>query len=112
MMSQFHRPGFLESIFAMAASTLGQATLVIAVAAILAGIFRRNAAARHAIWLCALLAVLLGPVVAIIVETTGWSVVTIPPIMVSRSGPYLPRTVRKIPSPRRRRKKQREHPIP
>jgi len=57
---------------------LGQATMVIVVATILAVSFRRNAAARHGVWLCALAGVLLSPTLALVVSSTGLAVVTIP----------------------------------
>ena len=79
-MSQLQLAAFLDSSLVTAARVLGQATLVIVLTAILEVVFCRNAAARHAAWFCALLAVLISPVLVLAAASTGFAVLTIPAV--------------------------------
>ncbi len=67
-----------DASLALAASIIGQVTVLIVVAAVLAMLCGRNTAARHGGWLCALLGVLLSPVLAWIVPAIGLTTATIP----------------------------------
>jgi len=67
-----------DQTLALAANVFLQVTLLTLLALLVAGRFRHNATVRHCVLLCALMAVSAIPVLTIVAEATGFSVIAIP----------------------------------